>query len=125
MCIRDSANRALANADGIVGSEGGATLAQINDAVTAINEAFDGCRMFIGWNQRCPQTDPNAQARMATSNTLAVTAFPNPYEEQNFSLRINAPVTGQATVEFFTIDGQKISEVKRAVVANRDEVVNY
>ena len=59
------------------------------------------------------------------ANELNVTAFPNPYEEQNFSLRINAPVSGQATIEFFTIDGQKISEIKRTVVANRDEVVTF
>jgi len=50
---------------------------------------------------------------------LEVTAYPNPYQE-NFSLKVNSPVTGQATVSFYTIDGVKVSEMKRDVVAKKD-----
>jgi hypothetical protein len=55
---------------------------------------------------------------------LVVTAFPNPYQD-NFSLQINSPVTGQALISFFTIDGVKIGEMKRDVVALRDVAVPY
>jgi hypothetical protein len=122
------ANNALANTDGVVGSENGATLGAINTAINTINVGFDKCKAFVGWNvARCPAIDPTPGDGFARASvpSLEVTAFPNPYEEQNFSLRIKAPLSGQATIEFFTIDGQKVSEVKRTVVANRDEVVNY
>jgi hypothetical protein len=125
----DLANRALANTDGVVGSENGASLSDIAGAAGAINEVFDECKIFIGWNVApCPPIDPTpGDGRVATSTAspaLAVTAFPNPYEE-NFSLRINSPVTGQALIGFYTIDGVKIGEMKRDVVASRDVWVPY
>ena len=43
------ANRALGNVDGIVGSEDGISLNNIASAVDKINNAFDGCRMFMGY----------------------------------------------------------------------------
>ena len=68
--------------------------------------------------------------RVITSNStssqpsLIVTAFPNPYEE-NFSLKINSPVTGQAMISFYTMNGVKIGEMKRDVVAMKDVWVPY
>jgi hypothetical protein len=61
----------------------------------------------------------------ATAPQLKVESFPNPYTEQNFSLKINAPVTGKATIDFFTIDGNRISEITRTITANIDEIVNF
>ena len=123
--LLELANRALANTDGVVGSENGVSLSAINDAVSAINEVFDECKIFIGWNVPCP-----SGGRVVTSNStssepsLIVTAFPNPYQE-NFTLRINSPVTGQASISFYTIDGVKISEMKKDVVALREVSVPY
>jgi hypothetical protein len=104
------------------------TLSAVAGAVDKINNVFDNCVLFEGYvpyvsSNRGSSSHVVRQALPA--NELNVTAFPNPYEEQNFSLRINAPVSGQATIEFFTIDGQKISEIKRTIVANRDEVVTF
>jgi hypothetical protein len=61
----------------------------------------------------------------AIAPQLKVAAFPNPYFDQNFSLKINAPVTGKATIDFFTLDGNKISEITRSITANIDETVNF
>jgi hypothetical protein len=127
--LLDLANRALANVDGVVGSENGASLSAIADAAGAINEVFDECKIFIGWNVApCPATDPTpGDGRVAAPTAapaLAVTAFPNPYEE-NFSLKINSPVTGQAVIGFYTMDGVKIGEMKRDVVALKDVWVPY
>jgi hypothetical protein len=122
------ANRALANADGVVGSENGVSLSEIAGAAGSINEVFDECRVYVGWDvERCAQIDPNAPTSSVakTANELSVSAFPNPYEDQNFSLRINAPVSGEATIQFFTIDGQQITQMKRTIVANKAEVVNF
>jgi hypothetical protein len=76
----------------------------------------------------CPPIDPTpGDGRVAPTTvapTLNVTAFPNPYQE-NFSLRVNSPVTGQAAIGFYTIDGVKIGEMKRDVVANKDVWVPF
>ncbi len=123
------ANRALADVDGVDGSEGGASLDAINQAVSSVNEVFDGCRAFIGWNvSRCPAIDPTpGDGRVAPTTAapeLVVTPYPNPYQE-NFSLKVNSPVSGQATIGFYTIDGVKIGELKRDVVSFRDVWVPF
>jgi hypothetical protein len=123
------ANRALGNTDGVIGSEAGISLDDIQSAVAAINEGFDECKAFIGWNVApCAPTDPTpGDGRIASTSvspTLEVTAYPNPYQE-NFSLKVNSPVTGQASISFYTIDGVKISEMKRDVVAKRDVWVPF
>jgi hypothetical protein len=127
--LYELANRALANVDGVVGSEGGASLDAINDAVSSVNEVFDNCKIFVGWDvARCAPIDPTPGdgkvAPTTTTETLAVTAYPNPYQE-NFSLKVNSPVTGQASIGFYTIDGVKIGEMKRDVIANRDVWVPF
>ena len=101
------------------------TLNQIQEAVDNINNAFDGCKILTGYVPAA-----GGGGRVVTSNStssqpsLIVTAFPNPYEE-NFSLKINSPVTGQAMISFYTMDGVKIGEMKRDVVALRDVWVPY
>ena len=122
--LYELANRALANVDLVAGSENGVSLDEIQQAVAAINEGFDECKSFVGWNVApCPPIDPTpGDGRIASttvSPTLEVTAYPNPYQE-NFSLKVISPVTGQASISFYTIDGVKISEMKRDVVAKRE-----
>jgi hypothetical protein len=101
------------------------TLSQIQDAVSNINETFDECKILTGY---VPAS--GGSGRVVTSNStssqpsLIVTAFPNPYEE-NFSLKINSPVTGLAMISFYNMDGVKISEMKRDVVALKDVWVPY
>jgi hypothetical protein len=123
------ANRALANMDGVVGSENGASLGAIADAAGSINEVFDECKIFIGWNvEPCPPIDPNARPSssiITESKNLTVSAFPNPYEE-NFTLKIKSPVSGNARIEFYTMDGgQRISEMSRSILANQESFVLF
>jgi len=118
------ANRALGNSDGVDNMENGVSLDEIQQAVANINEGFDNCMVFVGWNVApCPPIDPTPGDGRIAQTTIApaleVTAYPNPYQE-NFSLKVNSPVTGQATVSFYTIDGVKVSEMKRDVVAKKD-----
>ena len=61
---------------------------------------------------------------MTATPELVVTPYPNPYQE-NFSLKVNSPVSGQATIGFYTIDGVKIGELKRDVVSFRDVWVPF
>jgi len=101
------------------------TLSQIEGAVDNINNAFDGCKILTGYNQ-----SSGGSGRVITSNSISsqpsliVTAFPNPYQE-NFSLKINSPITGQAAISFYTMDGVKIGEMKRDVVEKKDVWVPY
>jgi len=100
-------------------------LNQIQEAVGGINETFDECKIVTGY-----VAAGGSGGRVITSNStssqpsLVVTAFPNPYEE-NFSLKINSPVSGQAMISFYTMDGVKIGEMKRDVVAMKDVSVPY
>jgi hypothetical protein len=76
------------------------TLSQIEEAVNNINETFDECKILTGY-----VAASGGAGRVITSNStssqpsLIVTAFPNPYQE-NFSLKINSPITGQAADQF-------------------------
>src|SRR4029450_7078088 len=94
-------------------------------AVEGINQMFDECKLLVGYAPAA-----GGSGRVVTSNStssqpsLIVTAFPNAYEE-NFSLRVNSPVTGQASIGFYTMDGVKIGEMKRDVVAFRDVWVPF
>jgi len=100
------------------------TLSQIQEAVNNINEAFDECAILTGY------VPASGGGRVVTSNStssqpsLIVTAYPNPYQE-NFSLKINSPLTGEASISFYTMTGTKIAEMKKDVVAHRDVWVPY
>ena len=102
------------------------TLTQIQQAVANINETFDECKILLGYTG----SKSSGSGKVITSNTISgqaaliVTAYPNPYKE-NFSLKINSPVTGQASISFYTMDGVKVAEMKRDVVANTELVVPY
>ena len=100
------------------------------NAVAAINNAFDGCRILTG-------TLPYSQSALITriSNVaktiseiaiekLSVTAYPNPYDKQ-FSLSITSPVSGIAFIEFFNISGTKIYEMKQIVRSNAESIATY
>jgi len=101
------------------------TLSEIASAVDGINNIFDECKLVTGY-----VAASGGAGRVITSNStssqpsLIVTAFPNPYQE-NFSLKINSPITGQATIGFYTMNGVKVGEMKRDVVALKDVWVPY
>jgi hypothetical protein len=101
------------------------SLDQIQSAVENINQTFDECKIVTGY-----VSAGSGAGRVITSNSISsqpsliVTAFPNPYQE-NFSLKINSPVTGQAMISFYTMDGVKIGEMKRDVVEKKDVWVPY
>jgi hypothetical protein len=125
------ANDALANVDGIVGFEGAASLSHINDAVSRINEGFDECRVFIGWNVGpCVPTAPTTIFRsengvdvtLDNAKELKATAFPNPYTSR-FSLNIQTPESGMATIRFYTVNGAMLSEMRHYVQTGINNVV--
>jgi hypothetical protein len=129
----DLANRALANVDGVVGTEGGVNLSTIADAVESINSGFDECKILIGWNVApCPPINPAAPGGRITtsivteaSDVLSVSAFPNPYND-NVRFVIASPVSGLGTLEVYNLLGQKLQTVyKGYIVAGRGQTIDY
>lgn len=139
----DLANRALSNTDGSgsttvkATTEDGVSLTAIMNTVDAINNAFDGCRVLVGFNvAACSSTEPctlMVQGRAATESVnevvegreLKVTAYPNPFNDR-IRFTIASPVSGQAQLEVFNMMGQKVATVFNGTVqANRNQVVEY
>ena len=106
----------------------------VNQAVDVINNAFDECRILIGTipfndqlltkNQFIVQANISKSKELAETNTLKVVAYPNPYKS-HFQLQITSPVSGMANIEFFTINGQKVHEINKPVIANSTVVIPY
>jgi hypothetical protein len=113
------ANDALGNVDGTIGTECNASLSDINNAVAAINEGFDNCRIFIGWNETpCGVTtgriDITASGminnNVITASRLSVSAYPNPFRD-NVNFVIASPESGKAVLEVYNLFGQKLQTV--------------
>ncbi|MEO7140515.1 MAG: hypothetical protein ABIY51_09630, partial [Ferruginibacter sp.] len=135
------ADSALANADGIIGSENGVSLSEIAGGAGSVNEVFDECRIFVGWNVApCPAVNPvlpiadagrtftdgiASVNRTASVADLNVTAFPNPFTDK-VRFVINSPVSGQGSLEVFNMAGQKLQTVFSGhVFAGKGQVVEY
>ena len=106
----------------------------VNQAVDVINNAFDECRILVGTIPFNTSLLKNAEFIVDASllkvkeaiapNALNVVAYPNPYKNY-FQLQVNSPVTGMANIEFFTINGQKIHEINKPVIANVMAIIPY
>ncbi|QNA43584.1 T9SS type A sorting domain-containing protein [Lacibacter sediminis] len=131
------ANDALGNVDGEAGKECGASLGDITNAVGSINEGFDECRIFIGWNVgpcEIPSTRINlnssgvinsADLAAQTVESLRVSAYPNPFAEK-VSFAIVSPVSGKASLEIYNMFGQKIQTVYEGyLTAGRTQLVEF
>ena len=69
-------------------------------------------------------SSPYSKMILPIIKDLKVIAYPNPYEN-NFQLMISSPETGIATIEFFTLYGEKIYEMKKTVQANTNSKIMY
>ncbi|TBX70020.1 T9SS type A sorting domain-containing protein, partial [Flavobacterium silvisoli] len=123
----DLANRALGNADGIVGSEAGVSLSAINGAIDALNVGFDECKIFIGWNvEKCP-SQPLVRVNASSDKEfkgLSVVVAPNPYTD-NFKLSLTTVNSAQVNISVYDMTGRLIekrdlnpSEVSEIQVGN-------
>jgi PKD domain-containing protein len=118
---------ALAN-DVLGGLNTSISASDVANAVDAINNAFDGCRVLV-------RTIPYAQQVLTQamrgeskegpeSNSLKVIAYPNPYKNQ-FQLHVTSPVTGIAKIEFYTVAGQKIYQMSKTLRRNSTSTIQY
>ncbi|MCF6130494.1 T9SS type A sorting domain-containing protein, partial [Flavobacterium sp. AS60] len=103
----DLANRALGNADGVIGSEGGAGLSAINSAVDAINRGFDECKIFIGWDVAPCPARPAASSKNESVmiSGLSVKAYPNPFAN-NFKIDVKTSNVNDLNVKVYDMLGR-------------------
>jgi hypothetical protein len=98
----------------------------VNDAVTAINEGFDECRLFFGYG---PCVTPLVTARTVISENVSgdikVTSSPNPYNDQ-IRFMIESRISGQGSLEVYNMLGQKLQTVYQGyILAGRGQIINY
>ncbi|PKH68739.1 hypothetical protein CXF59_00170, partial [Flavobacterium sp. ALD4] len=105
--LLDLANRALANVDGIKNSEGGASLSDIAGAVGSINEVFDECAIFIGWDvSKCsPKTEDSSST--SKIELAGFTASPVPFEDQ-LTIKYDFDYRSDVKIEVFNVQGNKV-----------------
>ena len=119
-------------ANDVLGGENTALpIGDVEKAVDVINNSFDGCRILV---ETIPYSAPEIltitssiqleEEKSVATTRLKVIAYPNPYKN-GFNLLITSPVSGQATIEFFTITGAKVYEMKRFVQANSTLTATY
>jgi hypothetical protein len=65
-----------------------------------------------------------SQFQVAVVDDLNVKAFPNPHRGR-FSLQIVSPVSGDARIELFNINGQKLQEKKLGVLQSAKNIVPF
>jgi hypothetical protein len=111
-----SVNNLLALANRALGglSTGSATLIQINEAVSSINEGFDGCRFLVGFSDgmgpRHTMIVPRIQEETTTIEDITIKAYPNPFAEE-VTIEFTSSTDGEATVEIFDLAGNKIASI--------------
>ncbi|RYZ50973.1 MAG: T9SS type A sorting domain-containing protein, partial [Chitinophagaceae bacterium] len=127
--LLDLANRALG------GENVGVSLDAIANVVDAINNAFDGCRLFVRYADAPVSCDAIvststykqdvASSTLLAETRLSVTAYPNPYSDR-LRFVITSPVSGQATLELYNMLGQKMRMIYRGnISAGVSQVVEY
>lgn len=110
----------------IPGVDGVPSYADVNAAVDCINKSFDEGRRFLNYfetQQTCELLFPSPALPTGTTtttttalsgreatNTITVTAFPNPFSD-NISFEIDAKQTGKALLEVYSVTGQKLKTV--------------
>jgi hypothetical protein len=140
--LLDLANRAL-NGDNV-----GVSLSAIAGAVDMINNAFDECRLFVGWvggakpsatsfcslpssttpcsvNSTITRRGDMTEASEASVSGLQVSAYPNPYKDV-VKFTIQSKVSGQAQLVVYNALGQRVKTIYNGFVqANKSQVIEY
>jgi hypothetical protein len=112
----------------------GVNLSMIAEAVDAINNLFDECKIFKGWSaipMSCSSTTFSNENRneivteRLSAEKLQVTASPNPYNDK-VRFTIESPVSGQGSLEVYNLIGQKVETVYQGyLMAGRGHTVEY
>jgi hypothetical protein len=100
----DLANTALGG-----GSTNGLSLSDIAGAVDAINNAFDGCRIFIGYDVPELECEITLAPTLTTSKTEIVgfDAYPVPFKDV-LTIKYNFDYVSDVKIEVFNSTGKSV-----------------
>ena len=113
------------------GVDGVPSYNDINDVVSAINEAFDEGRMFLNFydeQQTCEMLFPSPALPGSSNITtttpqsremipvVTATAFPNPFTDK-VNIIIDSKISGQGSLEVYNITGQKVKTVFQGYIS--------
>ena len=96
----------------------------VNDAVDAINNAFDGCRILGGFgNNSAGLREINGEDGnlLNANNELQLAIYPNPATETSVLL-FTSPENGNAAVELYSANGVKVSTLYNNEVTAEEPV---
>ena len=96
------ANRILGDEDGLAYLS-----SPVNDAVTAINEAFDQCQVFVRFQMGAKIANNDNNVALGTAPIMDVKIAPNPFVGQT-EIRISTPVDTPIRIELYDLDGSKL-----------------
>jgi hypothetical protein len=97
---------------------------EVTSAIDAINNAFDECSNFIGY-QSCFLVTSTTLRNVDGANAIKVSTYPNPFTDV-VRFTIESKVSGQAQLEVVNMTGQKIATVFNGYIkANHSQVVEY
>ncbi|MGL2986519.1 hypothetical protein ACSVH5_02885, partial [Flavobacterium sp. RSSA_27] len=116
------ANKALGG-----GNTNGVSLTKIADVVDKINNAFDGCRIFIGYDvSRCSKANNSFESSAAITTEIAsFDAYPIPFKNQ-LTIRYNFEYQTEVTIEVFTLLGVLVSSHRDAdSYLGKEAVLNF
>ena len=89
--------------------------------VSLINEAFDECRVFIGYDSvknECPETESKQRyvevLHEPVKSGIQARAFPNPYG-RTIQFSLMAPIAGQAELSLYDLSGRQLAEIYQGV----------
>ena len=90
------------------------SFSDINNAVDAINNAFDECKNYNGYGT-CTTTSRASNTEVSItkdeiSSYVKVNVSPNPYHD-NVTFNIESNISGKAILEIFNLTGQKLNTV--------------
>jgi hypothetical protein len=112
----------------------GVNLSMIAEAVDAINNLFDECKIFAGYSSSpisCSSITTSNETRneniteRLSAGKLQVLASPNPYNDK-VRFTIESPVSGQSSLEVYNLIGQKVETVFQGyLIEGRGQTIEY
>jgi hypothetical protein len=132
----------LAN-DMLGGVNTGLTLDAVNNAVDIINNAFDGCRVLVGYipygggtariyvsngiNQTGTEANKPSSAGKSenAAQKISVLPYPNPFND-NVKFLIQSDISGQGTLEVYDMSGAKLQVVYNGYIySGKGQIIEY
>jgi len=96
----------------------------IAQAIEAINNGFDGCRILNGWGNSVAAPIVPVPTHTCAGTVQVVGVYPNPYTNKVY-FRFIAPVTGVALLEVWNLLGDELLQIRKPVNQCSNEEILY